>query len=76
VVLLQRSRDGLWPYLARLVPVRSRRLEIDPHADAAAPPHAAPQEVVLDVRDVTRKFGGLVANNNMSLKVKAGECWP
>jgi branched-chain amino acid transport system permease protein len=34
VVLLQRSRDGLWPYLARLVPVRSRRLEIDPHAEA------------------------------------------
>jgi branched-chain amino acid transport system permease protein len=29
--------------------------------------------VVLDVREVTRKFGGLVANNNMSLKVMAGE---
>ena len=74
VVLLQRSRDGLWPYLARLVPVRSRRLEIDPQAEALPRrPMPAPQEVVLDVRDVTRKFGGLVANNNMSLKVMAGE---
>ncbi|WP_343650876.1 branched-chain amino acid ABC transporter ATP-binding protein/permease [Herbaspirillum sp.] len=74
VVLLQRSRDGVWPYLARLVPVRTRRLQIDPQAEAL-PRRAMPaaHEVVLDVRNVTRKFGGLVANNDMSLKVMAGE---
>lgn len=74
VVLLQRSRDGLWPYLARLMPVRSRRLQIDPQAQALPRrPMPAPHEVVLDVRNVTRKFGGLVANNDMNLKVMAGE---
>jgi branched-chain amino acid transport system permease protein len=30
-------------------------------------------ETILEAKDVTRKFGGLVANNNMSLSVKAGE---
>jgi len=29
--------------------------------------------VLLEARDVTRRFGGLVANNNMSLEVRAGE---
>jgi branched-chain amino acid transport system permease protein len=74
VVLLQRSRDGIWPYLARLVPVRGKRLTLDLNAEPLARrdmPNAA--EVVLDVRNVTRRFGGLVANNDMSLKVLAGE---
>ncbi|EJN00308.1 ATP-binding cassette domain-containing protein [Herbaspirillum sp. YR522] len=74
VVLLQRSRDGIWPYLARLVPVRGRPLALDPGAEPLPRremPH--PAEVVLDVRHVTRRFGGLVANNDMSLKVLAGE---
>jgi energy-coupling factor transporter ATP-binding protein EcfA2 len=30
-------------------------------------------ELILEARNVTRKFGGLVANNNMSLSVRAGE---
>ena len=30
-------------------------------------------ELILEAKDVTRKFGGLVANNNMSLEVRAGE---
>lgn len=34
------------------------------------PPHG---EVILEAQNVTRKFGGLVANNNMSLQVAAGE---
>jgi branched-chain amino acid transport system permease protein len=29
--------------------------------------------LILEAKDVTRKFGGLVANNNMSLEVRAGE---
>lgn len=75
VLLLQRWRDGLWPLLARLVPRRAARR-------AAGVPSAAPLarkpmprrgEVVLEARGVTRRFGGLVANNAMSLSVRAGE---
>ena len=35
-----------------------------------APAHG---EVILEARHVTRRFGGLVANNDMSLEVRAGE---
>lgn len=74
VLVLHRARDGLWPLLARLVPVRRENKVIDlqaaelPRKDQ--PPHG---EVILEARDVTRRFGGLVANNAMSLEVKAGE---
>ena len=74
IVLLHRARDGLWPLLARLVPVRHDPKVIDPNAAAlpkkSQPPHG---EVILEAKGVTRKFGGLVANNNMSLKIQAGE---
>ncbi|MDD3326378.1 MAG: branched-chain amino acid ABC transporter ATP-binding protein/permease [Zoogloea sp.] len=74
VIVLQRARDGLWPLIAGLVPVREAQKTIDP---AATPLVKKPQppmgETILEAKDVTRKFGGLVANNNMSLSVKAGE---
>lgn len=74
VVLLHRTRDGLWPLLARLVPVRATPKVIDSTAEPL-PKKAQPPagETILEARAVTRKFGGLVANNNMSLEVKAGE---
>ena len=74
IVLLHRARDGLWPLLAKLVPVRPEPKQIDVHAEPLPkkpqPEHGA---VILEARDVTRRFGGLVANNNMSLQVRAGE---
>ncbi len=74
VIVLQRARDGLWPILARLVPVKAVQKTIDAHAESL-PRRTLPQagERILEARNVTRKFGGLVANNNMSLDVKAGE---
>jgi branched-chain amino acid transport system permease protein len=78
VLILQRAREGLWPILAglaaRVMPVESRRRELDP---AAAPlarrTLPARGEVLLEAKDVTKRFGGLVANNAMSLEVRAGE---
>jgi ABC-type branched-subunit amino acid transport system ATPase component/branched-subunit amino acid ABC-type transport system permease component len=74
IILLHRAREGLWPLLARLVPVRIEPKVIDLSAEPlpkkAQPPHG---EVILEAKDVVRKFGGLVANNNMSLQVRAGE---
>ncbi|MBR0565310.1 branched-chain amino acid ABC transporter ATP-binding protein/permease [Azoarcus sp. L1K30] len=74
VLILHRARDGIWPWLARLVPVRGNQIEID-HAAAALPRREMPTrgEVILEARNVTRRFGGLVANNDMSLHVEAGE---
>ncbi|NYZ13822.1 branched-chain amino acid ABC transporter ATP-binding protein/permease [Azospirillum sp. RWY-5-1] len=74
VLVLHHARDGLWPLLARLVPLRSQPRRIDPTAEPLPrkprPPHG---EVILEARRVTRSFGGLVANKNMDLSVRAGE---
>ncbi|MFN6996842.1 MAG: ABC transporter permease subunit [Aquincola tertiaricarbonis] len=74
VLVLHRAREGLWPILTRFVPVKARRKVIDANATPLAR-RALPQkgERILEAKNVTRKFGGLVANNNMSLEVKAGE---
>ena len=73
VLLLHRARSGLWPLLTRWVPVRKVERKLD--LDAAPLPRKPmpPREVVLKAVDVTRKFGGLVANNAMNLEIRAGE---
>lgn len=73
VLILQKARDGLWPVILRLLPERSLKRDM-PVAEAL--PKRAPQAagtVLLEASEVTKRFGGLVANNNMSLSVKAGE---
>ncbi len=74
--VLQRFADGLWPGLARIggrflrpTPVRaSRRTVVLPEAEL--PPRG---QLVLQARAVTKRFGGLVANDAVSMEVKAGE---
>ncbi|WP_241074212.1 branched-chain amino acid ABC transporter ATP-binding protein/permease [Achromobacter insuavis] len=74
VLLLHRFRGGLWPVLARCVPVRKRPRQIDGQAEPLPRKPMPPRgEVVLKAVDVTRKFGGLVANNAMNLEIHAGE---
>jgi branched-chain amino acid transport system permease protein len=74
IIVLQRARDGLWPVLARWVPVKRRPRRIDP----GVPPLArrklpAAGETVLEVKGATKRFGGLVAVGDMELAVRAGE---
>jgi len=73
ILLLQRARLGLWELVLKLRPQR-RRFRV---VEAAEPlgRRSMPERgsVVLDVRKVTKRFGGLVANNAMSLEVRAGE---
>jgi len=74
IIVLQRARDGLWPVLARWVPVRSSPRRIDPGVPALdRRPLPAAGESVLDVKGATMRFGGLVAVNDLSLEVRAGE---
>lgn len=75
VLVLQRARDGLWPILLRCLPqVGQRQARCVAQAAALAkrtrPPVGAD---ILEVEAVFKRFGGLLANNNMSLKVRAGE---
>lgn len=73
IFVLQRARDGLWPILARLGPRRQSRREVPRGNALPRKPTAKPGQVLLDARNVYKRFGGLVANNNMSLAVRAGE---
>ena len=75
VLMLQRARDGLWPWLLRIFPVKeSASSKVVAPAEAlpkrTMPAHAT---LLLEVEDATKRFGGLVAVNGMKLKVRAGE---
>ena len=77
LLVLQRAADGLWPLIA----AGARKFikpEAPRHAQTTAvelPRHALPPagQSVLEAREVTKRFGGLVANNAVNLDVKAGE---
>jgi ABC-type branched-subunit amino acid transport system ATPase component/ABC-type branched-subunit amino acid transport system permease subunit len=73
IFVLHRARDGLWPVIRRLVPVKSgpRQLGVAEALPRRVKP--APGTLLLEVKDVVKKFGGLTANNHMSLTVAAGE---
>ncbi len=74
VILLQRAREGLWPVLTKWIPLRARPRTIDPGVPALVRrPLPAPGETLLEVSRATMRFGGLVAVQDMSLSVAAGE---
>ena len=76
LLVLQRFAGGLWPALARIsravlrAPVVPAPRQI---ATLARRPLPAPGEVVLLARAVTKRFGGLVANNAVNMRLMAGE---
>ncbi|MBU6440263.1 MAG: branched-chain amino acid ABC transporter ATP-binding protein/permease [Betaproteobacteria bacterium] len=76
ILILQRAPEGLW--------ARVRALGARWNAAASAPPRPnapvlaerarpAAGDVVLQVRELSKRFGGLVANNAISFEVRAGE---
>ncbi len=76
VFVLQRFADGLWPTVQRFSDLWLKR-EAPRAAHQAVPLEQrtlpAAGTVLLQARNVTKRFGGLVANNNVSMDVKAGE---
>jgi ABC-type branched-subunit amino acid transport system ATPase component/ABC-type branched-subunit amino acid transport system permease subunit len=72
VVLLQRTRDGVWPWLASLLPARAPppvpagTTRLRAHTLTA---HAA----LLVVAGARKTFGGLVAINDLSFEIRSGE---
>ncbi|MBB6099036.1 branched-chain amino acid transport system permease protein [Deinobacterium chartae] len=72
VILLQTSRQGLWPLLDRFVPPAPRPR---PKAAAPLPTKLRPKtgEVLLEVRSASRRFGGLLAVSELSFTLRAGE---
>lgn len=72
VLVLHRARGGIWPLVGRLLPP-PRRTKI--WAADALPKRLMPPRGtrLLDVQDLVKSFGGLVANDHISLTVNGGE---
>jgi branched-chain amino acid transport system permease protein len=73
VLVLQYARDGLWAFVEGMLPRVRRKVDwadATPLSSRARPSHG---EVVLDVRAARKEFGGLVAVNDVSFRVCAGE---
>ena len=73
VLLLQYARQGVWPFVARLFPSGPRARA--PERAEALPQRSKPTvgEPLLVVDKARKQFGGLVAVNDVSFQVKAGE---
>ncbi|TKC83550.1 branched-chain amino acid ABC transporter ATP-binding protein/permease [Trinickia terrae] len=73
VLLLQYARQGVWPFVARLFP-RGPSAHVPEHAEPL-PQRAKPTagETLLVVDNARKQFGGLVAVNDVSFEVKAGQ---
>lgn len=75
VLVLQRAPGGLWPMIVRLVPAgrSGGRHAVPQGAPLPKRPLPVPGTRLLDVVDVSKRYGGLAANKNVSLEVRAAE---
>lgn len=79
ILVLQYARDGVWPILsswwAVLTGKSDRRRMAPPPQAPALPQRARPAKgtLVLEVDAIRKEFGGLVAVNDISFTLKAGE---
>jgi branched-chain amino acid transport system permease protein len=72
IIFLQHARDGIVPFLARWwpEPVRVRPPPAEPLPRRARP---VPGQILMKVDGIKRRFGGLVAVDDVSFDVFAGE---
>jgi ABC-type branched-subunit amino acid transport system ATPase component/ABC-type branched-subunit amino acid transport system permease subunit len=72
VLLLQRTRDGVWPWLARLLPVRVPP-PLRPVAEPLPTRSRTAAGSLLVVEGARKEFGGLVAVDDLSFEIRGGE---
>jgi len=74
IFVLHRARDGVWPIITRWWPQQSTPArEVVEAAPLARRPLPKPGSLLLEIKDATKRFGGLVANEKVSFSVMAGE---
>ena len=73
VILLQRARNGIWPFIARWLP--SKPEAVAPESAPALPQREKPAigQPLLVIDKARKQFGGLVAVNDMAFTVNSGE---
>jgi branched-chain amino acid transport system permease protein len=73
VLVLKYLPDGLWDFVQRRMPRKPRTVDWADAPALAEKSKPAPGELVLDVQAVRKEFGGLVAVNDISFQIKAGQ---
>src|SRR3546814_821679 len=79
ILVLQYARDGVWPILSswwQALTGKSERRRIAPPPqapDLPQRPRPTKGSLVLEVDSIRKEFGGLVAVNDISFSLKAGE---
>ena len=76
VLILQFLPNGLWSIAAQQLPRQQRKNNWGQSPILPGMPNRKPiskGELLLDVRNIRKEFGGLVAVNNLSFEISAGE---
>lgn len=73
VLVLQRAKDGLWPWIARVAVKRQPRAIDAAAADLPTREKVDTRAPLLQVDGVSKRFGGLTAVRDMSLDISRGE---
>ena len=73
VMMLKYQPDGLWDFVERRLPRGQRPVDWADAPALAESDKPAPGELVLDVKEVRKAFGGLVAVNDVSFQIRSGE---
>jgi branched-chain amino acid transport system permease protein len=73
IVVLKYAPDGLWSFIARRLPAPPRTKDWDGAAALPARPKPRPGDLLLQVQAVRKEFGGLVAVNDISFDIRAGD---
>ncbi len=74
IVILQRAPEGLWPAITRRIEWFAARPSIDRQPVSLKRANIATRgEKLLDVQSISKRFGGLVAVDQISLSAHAGE---
>jgi ABC-type branched-subunit amino acid transport system ATPase component len=73
VLLLQYARDGLWPALTRFLPERAPKPVNTDAEELPRRPFPEPGRPLLDVQELQKTFGGLVAVRDIGFSIRAGE---
>ncbi len=74
IVILQRAPDGLWPAITRRIVLRGARSFVETQQSSLSRDAIVRKnEVLLDAQSISKRFGGLVAVDQMTLNARAGE---
>src|SRR6476620_6758044 len=72
ILLLQFARNGVWPWLGRMLPSGKPAPIADAEPLRPRPKPAPAEGALLEVRGARKQFGGLIAVNDLTFEIRSG----